>query len=50
MYFFVGRPQAWAAYLEISSIDGTDMFAPGDGVLSVLLVQVLHLKQQLQKF
>ena len=32
MYFFVGRPQAWAAYLEISSIDGTDMFAPGDGV------------------
>ena len=32
MYFFVGRPQAWASYLEISSIDGTDQFAPGDGV------------------
>ena len=32
MYFFVGRPQAWESYLEISSVDGTDMFLPGDGV------------------
>ena len=32
MYFFVGRPQAWESYLEISSVDGTDSFAVGDGV------------------
>ena len=32
MYFFVGRPQSWESYLEISSVDGTDSFAVGDGV------------------
>ena len=32
MYFFVGRPQAWDSYLEISSVDGADSFAVGDGV------------------
>jgi len=32
MYFFVGRPQAWESYLEISSVDGADSFAVGDGV------------------
>lgn len=32
MYFFVGRPHAWESYLEIYSVDGTDSFAPGDGV------------------
>ena len=32
MYFFVGRPQSWESYLEISSVDGADSFAVGDGV------------------
>ncbi|AOV58591.1 baseplate wedge [Synechococcus phage S-CAM3] len=32
MYFFVGRPQAWDSFLEITSVDGTDSFAVGDGV------------------
>ena len=32
MYFFVGRPQSWDSFLEISSVDGADSFAVGDGV------------------
>jgi hypothetical protein len=34
MYFFVGRPQAWDSFLEITSVDGADSFAVGDGVFA----------------